>query len=232
LTVSVTDRDGLAATQDFALPVVSALANASAASYRGETLARAAIAAAFGAALASRTEAAATLPLPTELAGVRLSLKDANGAEQLAPLFFVSPAQINYQIPAGAQPGAATIAVVSGGNLVAAGVVSIVNIAPGLFAANANGQGIAAALALRLKADGSQVYEMVSIYDASQQRFVPLPINLGQEGEQVYLILFGTGLRNFSSLSVVTARECASRFCGRGGRSGGSGSTQRRAFAT
>jgi uncharacterized protein (TIGR03437 family) len=46
--------------------------------------------------------AAASTPLPTELAGVRV--RDALGVERLAPLFFVSPSQINYLMPAGAAP--------------------------------------------------------------------------------------------------------------------------------
>ncbi len=48
----------------------------------------------FGRNLAPRTEAAATLPLPTELAGTQVLVRG-----RPAPLLYVSPGQINFQIP-------------------------------------------------------------------------------------------------------------------------------------
>jgi uncharacterized protein (TIGR03437 family) len=84
--------------------------------------------------------------------------------------------------------------------------VAIINaVAPGLFTANADGEGVGAALALRIKADGSQSYESVAQFDPAQNRFVARPIDFGPEGEQVYLVLFGTGIRHRSSLSSVRA---------------------------
>jgi uncharacterized protein (TIGR03437 family) len=38
-----------------------------------------------------------------------------------------------------------------------------------------------------------------------QNQFVALPIDLGSADEQLFLILFGTGLRSRTSLSAVTA---------------------------
>jgi hypothetical protein len=49
-----------------------------------------------------------------------------------------------------------------GGNVVAAGSLQISLVAPALFSANADGQGVAAASALRVRQDGSQVYEPVA----------------------------------------------------------------------
>src|SRR5207244_4198694 len=40
-------------------------------------------------------------------------------------------------------------------------------------------------------------------FDIGQNRFVPVPIDLGAEGEQVYLTLYGTGIRNRSDLAKV-----------------------------
>ncbi|MGH8694757.1 MAG: hypothetical protein ACREVM_11080, partial [Burkholderiales bacterium] len=82
-----------------------AVASVSAASFSGATLASESIVAAFGAGLAITTQAAATLPLPISLAGTTISVKDSAGAERLAPLFFVSPGQINYQMPRGQRRG-------------------------------------------------------------------------------------------------------------------------------
>jgi uncharacterized protein (TIGR03437 family) len=75
--------------------------------------------------------------------------------------------------------------------------------APGLFSADASGQGVAAAVALRVKADGSQVFEPVASFDAAQNRFVAVPIDLSNASEQVFLLLFGTGLRNHTALANV-----------------------------
>jgi uncharacterized protein (TIGR03437 family) len=174
----------------------------SAASFGG-SLAPESISAGFGAELATETQAASSLPLPTTLAGVSLKVTDSLGMERLAPLFFVSPGQINYLIPAGTATGPATLTVLNSGGLVAMGEVQIANIAPGLFSANSSGQGAAAAVVLRIKANGAQSFEPVARYDAAQNRFVPAPIDLSPAGEQVFLVLYGTGLRYRSSLSAV-----------------------------
>ncbi|MEP7342172.1 MAG: FG-GAP-like repeat-containing protein [Acidobacteriota bacterium] len=189
---------------------LAALASVSAASFDGETLAPDSIIAAFGSGLASTTQVADTLPLPTSLAGVSVKVKDATGAELLAPLYFVSPTQINYLIPTNAAPGAATVTVISGNAAVAAGLVQIAPVAPALFTANASGRGVATGLALRVKADGTQSYEPISTFDPAQSQVVALPIDLGPDAgaasDQVFLILFGTGLRHRSTLSTVSAR--------------------------
>jgi hypothetical protein len=66
-------------------------------------------------------------------------------------------------------------------------------------------QGVAAAVALRVKADGSQSYEVVAQLDARQNKFVSRPLDLGPEGDQVFLLLLGTGIRFGSSPSAVIA---------------------------
>ncbi|HEX8998979.1 MAG TPA: hypothetical protein VGB07_03700, partial [Blastocatellia bacterium] len=116
-----------------------------------------------------------------------------------------SNAQVNYLIPSGTATGAATVSIAAADSFVSIGTLQIAPVAPGLFAANANGQGVAAAIALRVKADSSQVYEPVVQFDTAQQRLVSLPIDLGPAGEQVYLILFGTGIRFRGNLTAVTA---------------------------
>jgi uncharacterized protein (TIGR03437 family) len=76
-------------------------------------------------------------------------------------------------------------------------------VAPGFFAANANGAGVAAALALRVDAAGNQTYLPLSQYDAAQQRFVAAPLNLGAATDQTFLILYGTGWRGRAALTEV-----------------------------
>jgi uncharacterized protein (TIGR03437 family) len=198
----------LAATDDFLIAEpVTTVASVSAASFAGTEMAAESIVAAFGANLATTTATAGpTLPLPTTLAGTSVRIKDSTGTERLAPLFFVAPGQINLQTPPGTAEGNALITVTNANGGVSTGQAQIVKVAPGLFAANANGQGVAAAVVYRLKADGTAVYEPVATFDATQQRFVPTPIDLGPESDLVYLILYGTGVRGRSTLQTVSAR--------------------------
>lgn len=180
-------------------------ASVSAASFAPAPVAPESIVAAFGTDLAVATQAATTTPLPTELVGTMVKIRDSAGVDRLAPLFFVSNAQVNYLIPSGTATGDATVSISAFDGFVSTGSLSIAPVAPGLFAANANGKGVVAAIALRVKADGSQLYEPVVQFDAGQQNFVALPIDLGPANEQVYIIVFGTGLRFRSSLMTVTA---------------------------
>ncbi|MGH9838271.1 MAG: hypothetical protein ACREEM_05760 [Blastocatellia bacterium] len=184
---------------------INSVVSVSAASFSGTALASESIVAAFGLGLATAAQSADTLPLPTSLAGTRVSVRDGAGNERLAPLFFVSSTQVNYQMPPGTATGLATITGASGNGTVSVGQAQIVAVAPGLFAANANGQGVAAAVALRVKADGAQSFEPVVRFDAGQNKFVAAPLDLGPEADQVFLVLFGTGIRFRSSLAAVTA---------------------------
>ena len=182
----------------------AAVSTVSAASFSGESLAPESIVSAFGANLATGTQSANIAPLPTTLAGTSVRVRDSLGVERLAPLFFVSPGQINYLIPAGTSPGAATMTVSSSDGSTATGTIQIANVAPSLFTANSSGNGVAAAVVLRVRANGSQVVEPVAEWNAALSRFVAAPIDLGGENDQVYLLLFGTGVRFRSNLAGVT----------------------------
>lgn len=186
-----------------ARPVVTSI---SAASFLGAEVASESMIAAFGANLATRSEAASSLPLPTALAGTFVKVRDSAGLERDASLFFVSPGQVNYLVPAGTQNGPATVTVTSGDGTISAGTLNIAAVAPGLFTANSNGRGVAAAILLRVKPDNSQSFELISQFDPAQNLFVPIPVDLGPETDRVFLLLFGTGIRGRSGLNAVTAR--------------------------
>lgn len=162
------------------------------------------IASAFGESLAPTTEVATETPLPTELAGVSLELTDSAGVKHLCPLFFVSPGQINFLVPPGAALGAGTVATVgsAGAAQGLVGQVVIVKVAPGLFF---DGDRLAAAQVLRVKADGTQVFEPTLTRDA-QGALVPVVLEMspgGDESDQIYLIVFGTGLRGHDGLETL-----------------------------
>ena len=70
-----------------------------------------------------------------------------------------------------------------------------------MFAANANGEGVAAAQVFRIKfPSNAESYEEIAQFDAVQKKFVPRPIDTGTgffpAQDKIYLLLFGTGLRS------------------------------------
>lgn len=160
----------------------------------------------FGSNLAATTASANALPLPTELGGARVRVRDSSGMERDAGLLFAGPSQINYVLPAGTANGVATITVVRDGNNINVGTVTIEAFAPGLFSANASGQGVAAAVLLRRNAAGQDSYEAVARFDAAQDRFVATPIDFGAETDQLFLIVFGTGLRGRTAMQGAGAQ--------------------------
>ena len=179
----------------------------SAASYT-RSISSESIVASFGAALATEVKVADKTPLPTSLAGTTVKVRDSAGAEKLAPLFFVSPSQVNYQIPAGTATGAATITITNGAGIISVGTTQIVPVALGIFSANANGKGVPAAVALRVRGN-SQTYESLFRFDEARGKFVPKPLDLGPDlgnaSDQVYLILYATGLHARRNSEPVNA---------------------------
>ncbi|MGH9843470.1 MAG: BACON domain-containing protein, partial [Blastocatellia bacterium] len=202
--ITVFTPDGGGSSNEVLLTVAGALANVPAASFTGTTIAPDSIVAAFGTKLATAIKVATTTPLPTELEGTTVKVADSAGAERLARLFFVSPTQINYLMPAETVAGPATVTVRSGDGSISVGAVQIAPALPALFTANASGQGIAAGVVLRVKTDGAQVYEPIARFDPAQNRFAAEPIDLSNANEQVFLILYGSGIRYRSSLSTVS----------------------------
>lgn len=208
LNVTSDGQGGYTTSYDISLTglpsTTTGISAVSGASYiTGSAVASDGIASVFGNGLASATTSATLLPLPTTLGDTTVTVRDAAGTTRNAPLFYASPTQINLQIPTGTSVGTATLTVLQSGTQVAQGTVAIESVVPGIFTANANGAGIAAALIQRVKGDGSQSYEQVAQYDSVQKKFVALPIDLGASTDQVFLNLYGTGFRSRTSLSSV-----------------------------
>ena len=195
----------------FRLSVPSSAAIVSAANYNGQLFAAESIVAAFGQNLTTTTQAASPdQPLPTTLGGLSVNVLDSAGVNRLAPLFFVSPTQVNFQIPQGtSNGGSASVRFIGANGLVAlSGSLSINNVAPGLFSADSSGSGLAAAVALRIR-NGKEIFEPIVRFDQASNKFVAVPIDLGPDlgsaTDQVFLVGFGTGFRFRSSLGAVTA---------------------------
>lgn len=181
-----------------------ALANVSAASYRAETLAPESIVAAFGTGLATATQAATTTPLPTVLQETRVVVRDANGTERLAPLFFVSSTQVNYQIPSGTTQGQARVTITNGQGVVSSQNITITRVAPAVFTLNASGRGLPAAVILRTTL-GGQTTEPIARLNPVTNQYEAIPIDLGPVPEPIFLVMFGTGFRFVSAQAAATA---------------------------
>ncbi len=146
------------------------------------------LAAIFGERLAAATATAGAPPWPVELGGVSVTVADSAGAQLRAPLLHVSPRQINLLIPSAAA-GPATISIRGAETQTVR--IEIRATAPGIFAANGGGRGPAAAVALRVAANGDRTTALVAD-----------PVDLGGTGDETYLSLFGTGLRRAASLTA------------------------------
>jgi uncharacterized protein (TIGR03437 family) len=173
-----------ATATDFA--AYTPLTSVSASSYLADS-AGDSIIAAFGSGLARGTATATSLPLPIELNGVSVSVDG-----HPAGLFFVSPTQINYLVPAGLPPGKAQVTVEVNDEVVALGTLTINDVAPSLFTADASGKGAPAGVVLRVNANGQQSYEPLVRFEGGKAQPVTI---VRRNGEAVYLLLFGAGLR-------------------------------------
>lgn len=162
---------------------------------------------AFGQNLAASN--AADSSLPTTLNGITVGITDSTGAMHQARLYFVTPTQISYLIPPEVAPGLATVTVSRDGQVIANETARITAVAPGIFTAAASGSGVAAAVFLRVSPDGSRNDGLV--FDAN---VAPVPLDLGPEGTEVYVFLFGTGLRNFTGEVTVTVDGIPVPFAG------------------
>ena len=178
------------------------VATVSAASYLG-TLTASSIASVFGSGLASGNQNATSQPLPMTLGDTTIKVKDNLGVERDAGLFAASAGQINFLIPAATANGVATVTVLRNNAPVGSGNVAIDTVAPSLFAANMNGAGIAAAVLLRIKANGDRTFEPILSFDQAQNRFVATPIALGPDTDQLFVLFFGSGIRGNASLANV-----------------------------
>jgi len=164
----------------------------SAASYSDEATAPDSLATLFGSGLATGTAPAASLPLPTQILGTSITITDSAGVARAAPLVYVSPTQINFQLPHDCAAGAARFEVNGAGGLSGRGAALVDPLGPALFSANGAGSGAAAGQVVRTHADGTQTIQPLN-----------QPIDLSSQTDRVTLVLYGTGFRNYPPNSFV-----------------------------
>jgi uncharacterized protein (TIGR03437 family) len=165
--------------------VGSGVSVASAASYSGAAVAPASIAAAFA----------------SGIGGGTVSVRDSAGVERAAQVVGSAAGQINFVVPPATAAGPATITISNAG-AVKSGTVLVESVAPGLFSANGDGKGVAAGVALRIAADGTQSSQYLFEDSGGAQR--GLAVDVSRAGESVILLLFGTGMRGMTQRATAT----------------------------
>jgi uncharacterized protein (TIGR03437 family) len=157
------------------------------------------IASIYGDHLASSTEQASSLPLPSSLADVTVTVRDAAGNSGSASMLYVSPGQINFVMPPGLATGVATFTLTNGTNTPVTAIGAVGQVGPTLFSMSGTGSGLAAATAASIS---GVLSTPVSVMNCSSLPCQPVPIDV-TTNTPVYLTLYGTGIRNRSSLDNV-----------------------------
>ncbi|HVT95027.1 MAG TPA: hypothetical protein VHD76_19405 [Bryobacteraceae bacterium] len=120
-------------------PTPNVLAATNAASYDPRAIAPGSLISLFGTDLSLITASAGSIPLPVSLADVSVSI---NGIP--APLLYLSPRQLNVQVPVEVAPGPAQLTVRVAGRLSATASLVIGQSGPGIFAVLGGSAGFAA----------------------------------------------------------------------------------------
>jgi uncharacterized protein (TIGR03437 family) len=175
----------------------------SAASFLKGVVARGSIVTGKGQNLATAAQSAPA-GFVASLGGITITITDRTGAALPGLISFVSPGQINYLIPNTVAEGEATVRVLQGGVEVASGSLHIVGVAPGFFTANASGRDAPAAFFQRVDAGGGGTTVNPIRFDSDLKLWLPIPIDLGPDTSQGFLIMFGTGFRNREGAITAT----------------------------
>jgi uncharacterized protein (TIGR03437 family) len=169
---------------------IGALGVVNAASYSAASLAPASLATVFGANLSSASAQAPAGGYPTSLAGVTVLL-----GGQPCPLWYVSPTQINFAVPSSiTAPGRYTLMIGS-----ATSDVLIKNVSPGIFTLKGDGTGVPLAAVTGVLANGA--IASFPPYQCSPSGCAIAPISLPQGLTDLYIVLYGTGMRNYHNIS-------------------------------
>jgi len=195
---------------DIITPAVAAFVNS--ASFQAGPVAPQQLVTAFGSGFASQTITAPGRPLPLTLGDTAITITDSKGTVSAAPLYYVSPGQASFLIPSGVAAGTASVKVMRSGATVLAGSLAVAAVSPGLYSANGNGAGVAAALAESVTASGGATsLSVFSCQSGVAISCLSSPLALGSSTNTVYSRCtepeFGARGR-FRCTSPVSRRRC------------------------
>lgn len=138
----------------------------------------------FGSGFASGSESATAVPLPTRLAGVSVNVQGVD-----MPLFFVSPTQINAQLPLEVTVGSVPVRVTRADGSTVTALATVAPSAPGVFTDDSTGRD----RTFVIKPDFSGTYPLT-----------PVPVGTDRVAPGGVVILYLTGLGRPISGSLAT----------------------------
>jgi uncharacterized protein (TIGR03437 family) len=133
----------------------------------------------FGGGVASDTVTVSATTWPKTAANRQLVVND----DLQAPIYYIGPTQVNFQVPSNAPLGSVRIAVRTAdtGELVAGGSLLVSSAAPGIFTANQSGTGQAAVLnqdfSINSASNPAPAGSTISIYGTGQGQVSPAVID-------------------------------------------------------
>jgi uncharacterized protein (TIGR03437 family) len=162
--------------------------------------------ASFFASTGGATTETAAAPYPMRLGGISLEVRDSAGSTRPAPLVFVSPTQINFQVPTGTAVGEATLILTNDRGPTPVGGMQVDAVAPALFMLS-HANSTPAALGVRVAADGQQT--PVPVFNCSgppgANPFFCGPAVIRLAGDPIYLSFYTTGFRGAGSSNVTAS---------------------------
>jgi len=202
----VDDLDGFAVKfegNDPTLPLITTEGVVNAAGF-AQSVAPDSIATAFVVNAADEDSIESISPLPAERNGTSLEITDSDGVTRATGLFgiFSNGKQINFYVDPATALGPATITLRRGDGAFSSAPIEVKLVSPGIFfIANAATQNVALAQYLRIS--GGVAGPLQLTYDPAG--FSLLPIDLDPQGDQIYIALFGTGIRLVGDTAKITA---------------------------
>lgn len=177
----------------------------------------------FGENLSDGSASATTVPLPTSLAGTVVEAASFSHPDWApVPLFFVSPGQINLQVPpefAVAEDAGAVLRLrVRRGAVLSTNETrsALRRRSVSLFTADSSGTGAPAGFFVRVRAGGQQ--ERGNLFTCAGGQCAAAPAPLGGSGDELFLELYGTGFRNpgtgTSMLAFLGGKQAEISFAG------------------
>jgi|GEM_PF-1979004 len=137
--------------------------------------------------------------LPTSLGGTAVTFTDSAQVERQARLHFVTPLRIQFLTPPNMAAGPGMIRVSNSLGSVSA-PVEIVRLRPAIFSANTSGKGPVAGIWLRVDSGANQTSGFTASADPPPNS-VNVPVDLGGQGDRVFLSIFGSGFRAASTIT-------------------------------